>query len=69
MVLPGVPWGWGLFVSPGSGQRNLCPTWDIGAHCLDHSCVCGAELDGDGWLIHKAFDGRERYEQGLALRH
>lgn len=69
MALETPPWGWMEFVSPGSGQRNICPTYDIGPHCLDEVCHCGAEMDEDGLLVHNALDGREDYEQGRRARH
>lgn len=62
------PWGWAVNTPPGMNVQ-LVPTWDWRPHYASQECPCRPVLDEDGLLVHNAFDGRERYEQGDALPH
>lgn len=50
---------------------HLVPTWDIRGHSLSpEGCPCAPVWNvEDNMHVHNAFDGRERYEYGHALRH
>lgn len=64
------PWGWVVNETPGQPFPHLLPTWDMKSHTLP-TCACRPEighvLDGQLMIIHKSFDGRERYERGDPL--
>lgn len=62
-------WGWVVFAHPEDHRLHVLPGLDIAAHYLEPACACGPALDEDGFLVHNAFDGRERYEQGRARMH
>lgn len=62
------PWGWATSSPPGTPYVHCTPTWDIGEHYIE-DCACRPELDGAGFMVHNAFDGRERHEVHGAPRH
>lgn len=61
------PWGYALDRDTG-GVMHQFPTWDLYQHYATSDCPCGP-LDSGIVVVHKSFDGRERYEQGLARPH
>lgn len=63
------PWAWALCYDPRDGQPHISPTWDTGRHYLGDGCECAPEMDANGVMVHNAFDGRGRYELGLARVH
>lgn len=60
------PWGWTSWAC-GDGFMHLVPSWDVRPHTRTYACPCRPVLDESALFVHNSFDGRERYEQGLAL--
>lgn len=58
-----------VFIRDDGQGAHLLPTWDIRQHDLNGRCTCGAEVDCRGYASHKAFDGREAYENGERRPH
>jgi hypothetical protein len=67
---PRAPWGWVQVRGPRLADgMHLLPINDVEVHYIADDCQCEPVLDEGGFMAHNAFDGRERYEQGDALRH
>lgn len=62
------PWGYKAVYCPKQHRAHIMPTWDIRAHVYEN-CWCEPMLDEFDHMVHKAADGRGRYEDGLARHH
>lgn len=67
MATSGHALGWSLYVGPEDG--HIIPDNDTFEHILDEACGChpidNHEVDDYIWG-HRALDGREAYEKGIA---
>lgn len=63
------PWAWYTCSQQAGGYTDVVPEWDVNDHFFGETCACEPIMDTNGLLVHNAFDGRERYERGTALRH
>lgn len=68
---PPPPWGWlHIDAAPAEMVPHVVPSWDLHCHVVSPFEVCRCNPVDEGDIIrHNAFDGRERYEDGLAHPH